>query len=212
MPRASSATSTVNKPWVENYPALKEWLNKIGARCLEQVPGPKMAKSKDPTFYIEKWICGAREFYVEVRANQLGWNVYTGCASGLITDTLRDAEQRIGFTPPPFTPPVPVPPVPTIEDGKAIYGAYLASVRTADLSTTEALTEALRVWCLREDRGPISADELILHEDLRMSAYPHPVLGDLSPEQIEWLERFIDRWDEVEKAEAEAKKAGASCT
>lgn len=94
--RANSESSTVNKPWVENYPALKEWLNKIGARCLEQVPGPKMAKSKDPTFYIEKWICGAREFYVEVRANRLGWNVYTGSASSMIADTLRDAEHRIG--------------------------------------------------------------------------------------------------------------------
>lgn len=179
MPRASSATSTVNKPWVENYPALKEWLNKIGARCLEQVPGPKMAKSKDPTFYIEKWICGSHEFYIEVRANRLGWNIYTGCASSMIAETLQDAEQRIEFTPPPM----PVPPVPIIED----------------LSTTEALTEALRVWCLREGCEHISADELILHEDL-------------SPEQVEWLERFIDRWDEVEKAEVEAKKAGASCT
>lgn len=96
---ASAEGATINRPWVENYPVLKAWLTKIGARCLDQVPGPKMARSKDPTFYIEKWTAEGRVFYVEVRANQLGWDIFTGQNSTTIVDTLRDAEQRLGITP-----------------------------------------------------------------------------------------------------------------
>jgi hypothetical protein len=67
------------------------------------------------------------------------------------------------------------PPVPTLEEAL----------------TTEALTAVLKAWCLKNGREHISADELILHEDM-------------DPESIEWLRQFIDRWDTVQKAEAAA--------
>ena len=86
-----------NKPWVSNYPALRDWLDKIGARCAEQVA---VGGSRNPTAYLERWIAPTgRVFLVEVRAYQRGWNIFTDTASTTIAETLANAEARLGLTP-----------------------------------------------------------------------------------------------------------------
>lgn len=85
--------SNASKPWVSNYPPLKEWLDKIEARCVDQIPvnGPI-----EPTAYLEKWgTPNGRMFIIEVRANRMGWNIFTDCASNTIAETLADADRRI---------------------------------------------------------------------------------------------------------------------
>lgn len=86
---------TSNKPWISNYPPLQDWLNKIDARCQDQIPvgGPV-----EPIAYLEKWgTPNGRVFIVEVRANKMGWNIYTSTDDGTIQGTLQDAESRLGL-------------------------------------------------------------------------------------------------------------------
>jgi hypothetical protein len=90
-----SAEKNSRKPWVSNYPPLKAWLDKIDARCIDQIPvnGPI-----EPTAYLEKWgTPTGRMFIVEVRANRMGWNIFTATENGTIAATLEDAEQRLGM-------------------------------------------------------------------------------------------------------------------
>jgi hypothetical protein len=83
---------TSQKPYVENYPALHEWLQKLEARCDWQLPiGP----AKEPHAYVEQWSShSCRPFVVIIYANNNGWNVFTDCADGRVDATLRDAEVR----------------------------------------------------------------------------------------------------------------------
>jgi hypothetical protein len=95
MEDAMSADDNKNKPWVSNYPVLKNWLEKIGARCMEQNP---VGSTRAPTAYLERWMTPAgRSFIVGVRGNRMGWNVYTDADTPNTDLTLADAEQRFGL-------------------------------------------------------------------------------------------------------------------
>lgn len=92
-----NTTKNANKPWISNYPPLKAWLDKIDARCQDQIPvgGPI-----EPTAYLEKWgTLDGRIFIVEVRANQMRWDIYTDANTPHIDLTLVDAEERLGWSP-----------------------------------------------------------------------------------------------------------------
>lgn len=88
--------NNASKPWVSNYPTLLNWLHKIEARCMEQIP---VGSARNPTAYLEKWVTpNGRVFVVEVRANRAGWNIYTDANTSHIELTLADAEKRLGIT------------------------------------------------------------------------------------------------------------------
>lgn len=86
-----------DRPYVENYPPLKEWLDKNNARCDWQSPvGPE----KDPVAYVEQWyINGKSAFLVTIRSNQMGWEIFTSGNDVRIPQTLKDAEERIARRP-----------------------------------------------------------------------------------------------------------------
>ena len=85
---------TSQKPWVANYPPLQEWLQKIHAQCLEQIP---LGENPDLSGYVERWQANARTFLVIVRARRMGWDILTPCYSNEIAATLADAEKRLGL-------------------------------------------------------------------------------------------------------------------
>jgi hypothetical protein len=86
-------TTDNSKPYVSNYPPLKQFLDKMEARCVEQLP---IGNARTPVAYLEKWAApNGRTFVIEVRANRMGWEIYTGIDSGLIAETLTDAESRL---------------------------------------------------------------------------------------------------------------------
>ena len=81
-------TRSADRPWVANYPPLKEWLGKIQARCMDQIPAGDN--------YVEQWMTpNGRNFLVLVRAYKLGWDVYTNCGSNGVAATLDDAGKRL---------------------------------------------------------------------------------------------------------------------
>lgn len=90
----SSTKKSITKPYVENYPPLHDWLRTIGAQCDWQLPlGP------GPQAYVESYsVRGRPSFIVIVRANQLGWDIFTSLNDGRIDATLADAAKRIGLT------------------------------------------------------------------------------------------------------------------
>jgi hypothetical protein len=90
-----SADDNRNKPWVSNYPSLRNWLDRIGARCMEQNP---VGNARTPSAYLERWMMPAgRSFIVEVRGNSMGWNIYTDADTPHIDLTIADAEKRLGI-------------------------------------------------------------------------------------------------------------------
>lgn len=82
-----------NKPWVSNYAPLKAWLDKVKARCLWQTA----QGGRDPHTYIEGWQVNGRVVVLIVRANKMGWEIYTGADSIQIDETLADVERRVGL-------------------------------------------------------------------------------------------------------------------
>jgi len=89
------------KPWVSNYPPLREWLNKHDARCMWQVPSQERPNEADydwvPQAYIECWIVGRRPCIIVVRGDKMGWEIYTDGDTHRIDETLLDAERRLGL-------------------------------------------------------------------------------------------------------------------
>lgn len=81
-----------DKPWIENYPPLRAWLDRHNARCLSQ--------TKDGDGFLERWLIGTRICLIEVRPRNMGWNIYTDSDSPTIVATIRDAETRLGLTVP----------------------------------------------------------------------------------------------------------------
>lgn len=81
-----------DQPWVSNYPPLRDWLNKVGARCHGQLPVGNPAK---PRAFIETWLAGQGVFIVEVRAEKMGWDLFTSLGANDIPLTLADAEERL---------------------------------------------------------------------------------------------------------------------
>jgi hypothetical protein len=92
---------TSNKPWLSNYPPLKEWLDKHDARCLWQAPQNPQPSDADsdwtPVAYVEGWRIRARQFILIVYANKGGWDIFTPADSQIIDASLLDAERRLGI-------------------------------------------------------------------------------------------------------------------
>jgi hypothetical protein len=93
-----------NKPYVDNYPQLKQWLDKHEAACMWQAPREERPRRAgcdwSPRAYIECWLVGGRPLIIVVYANKMGWEVYTSANSVSISDTLNDAENRLGLPEP----------------------------------------------------------------------------------------------------------------
>lgn len=83
-----------DKPYISNYSPLKEWLDRIDARCMRQIP---VGDPKHPSAYLEMWMAASRVFVVEVRSNKNGWNIYTGADTNRADETFADAEARLGI-------------------------------------------------------------------------------------------------------------------
>lgn len=98
MPRKTSVAKDqdTDKPWIHNYPPLRDWLNKHEARCNWQIP---LGDPDRPNAYVESWtFAGATgEVIIVVLANQNGWNLYTPHTGNKIDDSLIDAEHRLGL-------------------------------------------------------------------------------------------------------------------
>jgi hypothetical protein len=85
-----------DKPYIDNYPPLKEWLNKHEARCYWQFP---LGDVDNPTAFVEQWRIGANVVVVIVRADQMGWDIYLPCKSHMIDETFAEVEDRLGLKP-----------------------------------------------------------------------------------------------------------------
>ena len=92
--KAEKSDDNSNKPWVSNYPPLQEWLEKIGAHCVDQIA---IGDADAPIAYLEKWLANGQMLLVEVRSNGNGWNLYTAPQTLRIDETLADAERRLGI-------------------------------------------------------------------------------------------------------------------
>lgn len=94
MPRLKKRSDAA-QPWVANYPALKEWLDKHEARCQQQIPvgGTK----EEPDRYLEYWLfpSSGKLAWIEVRSGGMGWEIYTAQDSPDIEETLEDADARL---------------------------------------------------------------------------------------------------------------------
>lgn len=98
--KPTTETDNSNKPWVSNYPPLKQWLDEHNARCMWQVPSnPDRGDDPDwaPGAYIECYLINMHPVVVVVRSNQMGWDIYTTASTPLIDATLMDAEARLGL-------------------------------------------------------------------------------------------------------------------
>lgn len=78
-----------DRPYIENYPPLRDWLVRHQARCLSQD-----AVGED---FWERWRIGVRVVLVEVRAKKGGWDLWTACDSVKVEETFKDAERRLGI-------------------------------------------------------------------------------------------------------------------
>jgi hypothetical protein len=83
-----------DKPYIDNYPPLKSWLDEHDARCQWQLPlGPKT----NPTAYIEGWLVGTTMCIIGVYSRQLGWYIYTTSGDNTVAGALADASKRLGL-------------------------------------------------------------------------------------------------------------------
>lgn len=123
---------TKNKPYVSNYPPLRDWLHKHEAFCQWQLPlGPE----DNPNAYVEMWQpSDGWPVVVIAHHNQFGWEIYTSHPTNDIEATLADADARIARRPPA---PPPDPNVTTVTvtlkivggeaDARAVVGEVLDS-------------------------------------------------------------------------------------
>lgn len=79
------------KPFVENYPPLKAWLDRNQAKCQFQQPYGK--------HMIEGWLVAEVMVVIIVYADRGGWDLFTPCQDTNIEATLRDAAARTGGVP-----------------------------------------------------------------------------------------------------------------
>ena len=85
-------TASKDKPYVSNYPPLRDWLNEHDARCAYQLP---IGDKKDPQAYLELYLIDGVEVVVLVHRKGNGWNLFTPSANSVIVETLTDADARI---------------------------------------------------------------------------------------------------------------------
>lgn len=95
---------TRNRPYVSNYPPLKEWLDKHEARCMWQIPMQCEHSYRDdgrdyPTAYVECWVFPKTHklAVITIHAERHGWEIYTPGDSPKVVETLADAEKRLGL-------------------------------------------------------------------------------------------------------------------
>jgi hypothetical protein len=82
-----------DRPWVENYPPLHEWLKKQKAQRDWHLP---YGDPERPAAMIEQWnFPNGNTATVIVHARQLGWDIRTSCKTDNIEGTLIDAEARL---------------------------------------------------------------------------------------------------------------------
>ena len=81
-----------DKPYVSNYPPLRDWLDERNARCSYQLP---IGDKKDPLAYLELYLINGVEVVVLVYGHGNGWNLFTPSATGKIDETFVDADARI---------------------------------------------------------------------------------------------------------------------
>jgi len=78
-------------PFVENYPALREWLTKHRARCMWQM-------YEEERRSVEGWLVNARLVVLVVYPRREGWEIFTGVSSLDIAESLAEAEKALGLT------------------------------------------------------------------------------------------------------------------
>jgi hypothetical protein len=82
-------------PCIENEPSLEDWLASHKARLLWQHDGP--VRRGIPTYRIAGYQIGTRTAIVVIRAESMGWDVFTSSSSTEIDRVLGDAESRLGL-------------------------------------------------------------------------------------------------------------------
>ena len=83
------------RPDINNYPPLRDWLHKLEARCMWQLP---VGNRANPDAYLEMWYGAGlpRPVVVLVYADRMGWELFTPCDRAQVEATLADAEARMG--------------------------------------------------------------------------------------------------------------------
>lgn len=82
-------------PMLENYPPLKEWLDKHDARCVWQIDRENASYQHDVR--VEQWIVNGATVIIVLCAAKRGFDVYTACPALSIEASLLDAEKRVGL-------------------------------------------------------------------------------------------------------------------
>ncbi len=100
--KTKKTVDTSNSPYVSSYPPLRDWLDKHDARCMWQTPRePKpydVSYDWEPQAYIECWmIAGHQPFILTIHNNKMGWEIYTNGNTPKVSETLADAERRLGL-------------------------------------------------------------------------------------------------------------------
>lgn len=85
--------AVADRPYVANYPPLKDWLRKHDARCQGTLP---VGDKEDPSAYVESYMIRGTFCVVTVWADGLGWDIYTPGKSLDLDETFADAEKRLG--------------------------------------------------------------------------------------------------------------------
>lgn len=84
-----------DRPYVDNYPPLRDFLREIEARCDWQLP---LGEADAPSAYVEQWRApNGNTMIVTVHRNNWGWNIATPCLSLNIEETFADARARLGL-------------------------------------------------------------------------------------------------------------------
>jgi hypothetical protein len=87
-----------DKPWVSNYPPLRDFLAKHEARCNWQL---RLGGTEDePGAYVECHVFPTgRVAIIVVHARRHGWEIYTSGPSNRIAESLEDAAARLEIPP-----------------------------------------------------------------------------------------------------------------
>jgi hypothetical protein len=85
-----------DKPWVSNYPPLRDFLADNDARCNWQL---RLGGTEDePMGFVEQHVFpNGRIAIVVVHARQMGWEIFTPGTSMKVDETLVDAAARLGL-------------------------------------------------------------------------------------------------------------------
>lgn len=93
-----------DEPTLENYPALRTWLDKINAVCLWRYDESSLRS-------VEAWSANGTMFIIVMYEKARGFDVFTAPNTNRIDETFIDAEQRIGLAElPPEEPSLPLNP------------------------------------------------------------------------------------------------------